>query len=42
MGAVIVTLIVAIATHNPAVGVNVYTCVPTVVVSIVEGDQVPV
>ena len=33
---------VAVVAQSPAVGVNVYTWVPTVVLSIVEGDQVPV
>ena len=33
---------VAMATHCPAVGVKVYTWVPTLAVEIVDGDQVPV
>ena len=37
-----VILIVVVVAHWPAVGVKVYTCVPTVVVLIVEGDHVPV
>ena len=33
--------IVAVEAHCPAAGVNVYVVVPTVVVLIVAGDQVP-
>jgi predicted peroxiredoxin len=35
-------LIVVVVAHNPAVGVKVYVCVPSVVVEITAGDQVPV
>jgi len=37
-----VTVIVAVVAHSPAVGVNVYTVGPVIVVFIVAGDQVPV
>jgi predicted peroxiredoxin len=35
-------LIVVVVAHNPNVGVKVYVCVPSVVVEITAGDQVPV
>jgi hypothetical protein len=34
--------IVVVVEHNPAVGVKVYVCVPSAVVEITSGDQVPV
>ena len=37
-----VILIVVVVAHNPTVGVKVYVCVPSVVVEITAGDQVPV
>ena len=37
-----VTVIVAVVAHSPAVGVNVYTVGPIIVVFIVVGDHVPV
>ena len=40
-GAVILTVMVAVVAHWPAVGVNVYICGPTVAVLMVAGDQVP-
>ena len=40
--AVICTAIVVVVAHWPAVGVNVYVVVPTLVVLIVAGAQVPV
>lgn len=41
-GAVITMVIVVVVAHCPALGVNVYTCEPTVDVLITEGDQIPV
>jgi hypothetical protein len=35
-------LIVVVVAHNPTVGVKVYVCVPSVVVEITAGNQVPV
>jgi predicted peroxiredoxin len=35
-------LIVVVVAHSPTVGVKVYVCVPSVVVEITVGDQVPV
>ena len=37
-----VIIIVVVVPHWPAAGVKVYVCVPTVVVLITDGDQVPV
>ncbi len=37
-----VTVIVAVVAHSPAVGVNVYSVGPVIVVFIVDGDHVPV
>ena len=37
-----ITLIANVVAQRPVVGMNVYTCVPTVAVEIVDGDHIPV